>query len=222
MNLSLNAEIESKSILIVDDNKQLLRGVSSYLDDCGFLNVTTVSNGAEAIERCIGYPPDLILVDIEMPGISGWDVLSKLRAIGINSIAIVLSAHDKAEFGLRAAQNGAFDFIAKSEIYETSLPKVVNALRFGHSLAKLGNQDLLLARLIALRDTLAADPAKNNDGSIKVLENLESALKNNNLPRSVAKKELSAIESALAGAAGNVIANSLIQASLALARFLPN
>ena len=68
-----------QNILIVDDNRDFLEIFSTKLTQAGF-EVTTAHSGVEGIEKAQKNKPDLILLDVEMPGMSGIEMLTKLKA----------------------------------------------------------------------------------------------------------------------------------------------
>jgi len=68
----------SKTILVVDDEPDILLTVSQMLEMYGY-NVLKARNGQECIEKLCEVKPDLVLLDIMMPEISGWDVAAKIK-----------------------------------------------------------------------------------------------------------------------------------------------
>ena len=104
-------KLESKNvrILVVDDHPMILKLTSSILEDAGF-EVLTADRGRQALDIVNAAVPDVMLLDISMPGMSGMDVLAELRSS--NSLPVVIfsfNAHHR-EHALAA---GADDFIVK-------------------------------------------------------------------------------------------------------------
>lgn len=84
--------IDFTSILVVDDNLPLLRNITFLLNVAGF-QVTAASSGAEALELLRRQTPDLIIADADMPGISGFDVLRRVRADQrLNALPVILTS----------------------------------------------------------------------------------------------------------------------------------
>jgi two-component system, cell cycle response regulator DivK len=85
-----------------------------YLDFSGF-RVETARDGREAIEKARALVPDLILMDLSLPGIDGWEATSRLKADPVTShiMIVALSAHALAAEGDRAKRAGCDGFIAK-------------------------------------------------------------------------------------------------------------
>lgn len=110
-----------KRILIVDDNKTSLSSAKSALGD--IYKVTAVTSGAQALKFLEGNECDIILLDINMPEMDGFEVMKKIRENGVLAdIPIVfLTADNDAETENRCLEEGAADFIAK--------PFVLNVMR---------------------------------------------------------------------------------------------
>jgi CheY-like chemotaxis protein len=94
------AKASDKTILIVDDEPDVRNFISACIEDAGF-NVETAKNGEEALEKIKANPPDLMTLDMIMPGLSGVQVLRRLRKIKESSKmpVIVITAHASDEMG---------------------------------------------------------------------------------------------------------------------------
>ena len=110
------------SVLIVDDSQEFREMYSSYLSYAG-VGVTTAIDGLEALQLARQYPPDAIVLDLSMSGMSGWQALKELRADSrLSSIpVIVLTAYGTKEDVLQA---GADAFLAKPCLPATLLAHV--------------------------------------------------------------------------------------------------
>ena len=104
----------SKRILLVDDEADLLKLVMVRLAACGY-EVIPASDGLEALEKAQKENPDLILLDVMMPRMDGFEVLRNLKNNpGTMSIPVImLTAKDEAESFSRAQEAGAEDYITK-------------------------------------------------------------------------------------------------------------
>jgi len=98
------------SVLVVDDDRVTRHLLRSVLEQQGHA-VTTAANGEEALERAEGR--DLILLDIWMPGMSGLDVLKRLRADGVGARVVVMTSDDTPETLLQALRGQALHFLSK-------------------------------------------------------------------------------------------------------------
>ncbi len=89
-----------KKILVVDDEPDVRNFISACIEDAGFI-VETAENGEEALEKIKADPPDLMTLDMVMPGLSGVHVLRRMRKIkGSTKIpVIVITAHASDEMG---------------------------------------------------------------------------------------------------------------------------
>ncbi len=116
------------SILVVDDERNVRATLKSVLEDEGY-GVNTVSSGEEAIKATKRFRPDLILLDIWLPGIDGLEVLEKLGEAGTQSVIVMISGHGSIESAVRATKLGAFDFIEKPLSLDRVLLVVANGLK---------------------------------------------------------------------------------------------
>jgi DNA-binding response OmpR family regulator len=98
-----------KKILLVDDERAIRKVLSIKLKISGY-DVVAASSGREALELIESACPDIMLLDVIMPGINGFEVLQKLRSTSELPV-VVFSA--KAENGQKALSLGANDFMAK-------------------------------------------------------------------------------------------------------------
>jgi CheY-like chemotaxis protein len=102
------------SVLLVEDVADTREMYAEYLRHCGF-NVTTALSGAEALDAAREQPPDLILMDVTMPGLDGWTATKLLKndPITRNVPVLILTAHVFAEHRAKAEEVGADGFIGK-------------------------------------------------------------------------------------------------------------
>ena len=103
-----------KKILVVDDEDDILRFLELVLQERGY-DVVTASEGQEALTRAQIDKPDLVLLDIMMPQMDGWEVLKLLR-IDEETARIpvaMLSARIEAKDRVQGLQEGAVDYICK-------------------------------------------------------------------------------------------------------------
>lgn len=109
------------NILIIEDETVLARNMSDSLRLAGYETevVTTGEDGLKVIERT---SPDLVLVDFQLPGMDGLEVLSRMRAIDASAAAIMITAHGNIETAVEAMKRGAGDFLTKPlELQELQL-----------------------------------------------------------------------------------------------------
>lgn len=115
------------SILVVDDEREIVRALYRALKAHGY-SVHTASNGEEAVEAAAALRPDLVLLDLLLPGINGLEVCRRVRAES-NVPIIVLSVKDAERDKVEALDLGADDYVAKPFGIEEVLARVRVALR---------------------------------------------------------------------------------------------
>jgi len=117
------------SILIVDDEPSILHSLGGLLSDEGF-EVTTAANGYEALKIVDTESPDLVLLDIWMPGIDGIETLKEIKKDNPHIQVIIISGHGTIETAVKATKLGAFDLIEKPLSIDKVIVAINNALNF--------------------------------------------------------------------------------------------
>jgi DNA-binding NarL/FixJ family response regulator len=105
-----------QTILIVDDHPSFLAAARLLLEEDGFLVVGVATDGASAVTETLRLAPDVVLLDVALPDINGFEVASRLRAAGAASAIVFTSSRDASDFGTAIAESGARGFIAKAEL----------------------------------------------------------------------------------------------------------
>jgi DNA-binding response OmpR family regulator len=98
-------------ILAVDDDKTLLRFLSEYLEEQGF-EVVASDRGAKALKLFYRERPDLVLLDIMMPGMDGWELCARIRELAETPV-IMLTAKTSEADKLRGFRLGVDDYVTK-------------------------------------------------------------------------------------------------------------
>jgi DNA-binding response OmpR family regulator len=116
---------ETKTILVVDDETDVITLAEEILKKDGY-KIHGASNGAEGIEKAVKLKPDLILLDINMPEMDGWEVLSALKMDDeTKGIPVaIFTVRDDARDKLYSFQQGALDYITKPFTYQGLLDRV--------------------------------------------------------------------------------------------------
>ena len=117
------------SILIVDDEPSILQTLSGLLSDEGF-EVTTAANGYEALKIIDSESPDLVLLDIWMPGIDGIETLKEIKKENPTIQVIIITGHGTIETAVNATKLGAYDLIEKPLSIDKVIVAINNALNF--------------------------------------------------------------------------------------------
>jgi len=116
--------ISRARILVVDDERSIRELLEIVLKKDGF-EVTVAPNAVEGLERSRGAEFDLVVSDINMPDMSGIDLLRELRSNNFSGHFILLTAFASAETAIQALKMGAFDYIIKTENFIEELKLVV-------------------------------------------------------------------------------------------------
>jgi two-component system NtrC family response regulator len=112
------------SILVVDDDESLRRITQLQLEEAGH-PVLTASNGTEALSLIEEDPPGLVITDLKMPGLSGLELLNKIRESHPEITVLMITAFGTVQSAVEAMKAGAYDYITKPIDYE-ELVLVVN------------------------------------------------------------------------------------------------
>jgi CheY-like chemotaxis protein len=204
------ADYSGKSILVVDDNEPLLRRVKALVRSFGIKDVRTASNGLDALHECKTNPPDVVLLDIIMPVVNGWEVLRELRKIGPNTRVIIFSVRNDAEAGLEAARLGATDYITKAELFETAELKIKRALAHGTPISQSTTTTLIRNYIEQLAVEIAH--TKNTDSAIaQKLKELAETSQSQPIDKKRALGALRFIEDALTHAMGHGVGHGAIR-----------
>ena len=124
-----------QSILIVDDEKSIRDSLTGILQDEG-LSPVSVESGEAAIVKVSEEKPDLILLDIWMPGMDGMETLTRIRDIYPDQLVVIMSGHGNIETAVKATKLGAYDFIEKPLSLEKVLLCIQNAVKVGQLVAE--------------------------------------------------------------------------------------
>ena len=104
-------ELERRRILVVDDEERMVRFIRLNLEHDGFL-VSEAFNGRQAVQKLRDVNPDLILLDVMMPDLDGFEVLEMVREIS-NVPVIMLTAKGEEDDRVRGLELGADDYVTK-------------------------------------------------------------------------------------------------------------
>ena len=109
-------QTDKKKILVVDDDENLRLVLVDKLNIVGF-DAVGASNGKEGLEKALKIHPDVILLDIMMPVMNGWDMLKKLREDkwGNEAKVIMLTVAEDTEAIARAVEGGSLAYLIKTD-----------------------------------------------------------------------------------------------------------
>ncbi len=154
---------ESRRILIVDDEPLARQRLTRYLQEsrCDFA-LAEADSGLQAVEMILTFQPDIIFLDVEMPGFSGFEVLQQFNRRPFQ--VIFQTAYD--EFALRAFEESACDYLLKPftlERFRQALERV---------LARVANEERLqaLEAKVATRDGYLSKLSVKQGGKLRLVE----------------------------------------------------
>ena len=140
-------DILNANILVVDDNKTNVELLEKMLASAGYTSVLGVTDPREAVDIYRGFHPDLVLLDINMPHMDGYQVMEELKKIGGGDYLpiLVLTAQQDHETRLRSLKSGAKDFLSKPFDQAEALTRIRNMLevRLLHNRVRDQNNNLI-------------------------------------------------------------------------------
>ncbi len=104
--------MHSRRILIVDDDRSMLKMLGSFFEKTG-CDVTREHDGRRALEMLGEEPFDIVVTDLMLDGISGFDILKKTKQHSPHTEVVVITGHSSIDTAVRAMREGAFDYITK-------------------------------------------------------------------------------------------------------------
>jgi two-component system, OmpR family, KDP operon response regulator KdpE len=118
----------SGRVLVVDDEVEIRRALKAGLGYHDF-EVRAVSGGEDALEQCQSWRPDVVLLDLGLPGLDGFEVLQRLRDRGGRAVVIVVSVMPDERDKVRALDMGADDYVVKPFGIEELMARIRAVLR---------------------------------------------------------------------------------------------
>ena len=139
-------------ILVVDDEAEIRRSVRMILEYEGY-DVQEASNGPEGLALIEREAPDLVFLDIKMPGVDGLEVLQKVKQLNESLPVVIISGHGTVSTAVEATKLGAFDFIEKPLASERVLVTIKNAL----DRTRLQDENRSLKRVVEARHQMVGE-----------------------------------------------------------------
>lgn len=146
-------------IVLADDHALVRNGIKAMLENEEDLIVTgEAGSGSEALEVAKEVKPDLLILDIRMPGMSGLEAAAKLKSYSPKTKAVILSMHDTEDYVLQALDAGAYGYMLK----DTDKNEFVKALKQIHGGSKYFSGDVsnVLANRLLGNKRAVKSPAK--------------------------------------------------------------
>jgi two-component system OmpR family response regulator len=147
-----DVETAEARLLVVDDEPNILELLSASLRFAGF-DVATASDGQQALKLVGSYQPDLVVLDVMMPGIDGFEVVRRMREGQQRTPVLFLTAKDATEEKISGLTLGADDYITKPFSLEEVIARIRAVLRRAQSGAVRRSDETLRYGDIELDDT---------------------------------------------------------------------
>jgi DNA-binding NarL/FixJ family response regulator len=112
-------------VLIVDDHADFRESARAMLEAAGFVVVGEAADGAEAVAAAARLRPALVLLDIQLPDVDGFEVAEELSRSADPPVVVLISSRDAEAYGDRVATSRARGFIPKFDLSGRSLAKLV-------------------------------------------------------------------------------------------------
>jgi DNA-binding NarL/FixJ family response regulator len=116
----------ARRIVIVDDHADFRAHATELLEAAGYEVVGSCPDGRSALTAIAALRPDVVLLDVQLPDIDGFDVIEQMDGRVDGPIVVLISSRDEADYGARVARCGAAGFISKAELSAGSLARVAS------------------------------------------------------------------------------------------------
>src|SRR5688572_6245960 len=155
--------MEKINIILADDHVLVRKGIVAMLATDNEINVVgEAGNGTEALASAKALHPDILLLDIRMPEMTGLEAAARLKNYSPRTKAVILSMHDSEEYVLEALQAGAYGYLLK----DTDKAEFIKALKQIHGGAKYFSgavSNVLANRLLKTGQPLASSKDVSDD-----------------------------------------------------------
>jgi two-component system, NtrC family, response regulator AtoC len=129
-------------VLVVDDEKLIRWSVSERLQRDGY-DVVSAESGEQALDMVAASPPDLMLLDVRLPGIDGVQTLQRALSLHPELAVLMMSAHSTVDIAVDAMKHGALDFLVKPfpfHALDAAVARAIATLRTRREIAALGDR----------------------------------------------------------------------------------
>lgn len=122
--------MRTNTILVADDHPILLKGLLQELEAHGYTHLYSAVNGAEALDSIINEKPDLAILDIEMPLLTGFEVIKKATELAVHTKFIILTSHKEKGIIIKAKELNISGYLLKDEPF-TEIDNCIQAVLKG-------------------------------------------------------------------------------------------
>jgi DNA-binding NtrC family response regulator len=162
-----------KKILIVDDDPAVTNYLMVFLMQTGLFETTVVNDSREVADLLDESPVDIVLLDMDMPNVSGMDILNDMRAKGLDTPVVVLTGVSDVDLAVRAMKMGAFDYLIKPADDEKLLQVLNNALEHSTLHRSIDTLPSELTRKDLEHEAAFDHFATRNQGMIRLFHRVE-------------------------------------------------
>jgi DNA-binding NarL/FixJ family response regulator len=160
-----------KSIVIVDDHPLMRKGLALTLDsDPAYEVIEQLDRGEELIQRLDDLNPDLIIVDVSLPGMSGLELVKHIISQKEDQKMLVVSRHDESLYAERVIRAGAKGYVMKLEASEVLLKAARKVLNGGIYVSEEVSERLLLGMARGQKKVMESPIEKLSDRELEVFE----------------------------------------------------
>ncbi|MGZ4388112.1 MAG: response regulator [Gaiellaceae bacterium] len=121
----LEALRPARRVLVVDDHPSFRRCARALLAEEGFEVVGEAEDGAAALDLAAELEPELVLLDIQLPDVDGFEVASRLLARDPGLAIVLVSSRERSDYGSLVEQSGARGFVSKAELSGAALERLL-------------------------------------------------------------------------------------------------
>jgi DNA-binding NarL/FixJ family response regulator len=172
----------SINVLVADDHEVVRSGLASLLEGSDINIVAEAQNGEEAVDKTVRHKPDVVLLDIRMPGSDGLDALEQIHKQVPDTRVVVLSTYDNPTYVARAVALGASDYVLKGT-NRKDLIAAIRAAAAGEPPTRLGELRRVAGTMKDRHEASEDVPLTNRE--TQVLRHIALGLSNKEIGRSL-------------------------------------
>jgi signal transduction histidine kinase len=178
-------EVKHIRLLLVDDESDFRNTLAKRLQKRG-ISALQAANGEECLALLAKLPVDVLVMDVKMPGMSGLEVLARIKTMPIHTEVILLTGHSATQDGVQGIKSGAFDYLSKPIEFDHLLGKIIQAYEkiLGESEKKQAaeyktriEQQMIATERLASMGTLAAGVAHEINNPLAIINESAGYLK---------------------------------------------
>ena len=177
----MSIRAESIRVLLVDDQELFRRGVKMVLAADDTLELEEVGDGDTALERVADNPPDVVLLDVRMPGRGGVEVCAAIKALSPTTAVIMLTASDEETDLYESIKSGASGYLLKDGSTYDQVVEAVRLVAAGQSLISPSMATKLLEEFVQMSRSPAQPIAALTPRELEVLRQVARGLSNRDI-----------------------------------------